>query len=68
MERTDLYHTLKAPWYAPYTFSGYGMDNLYAGEDSGKCLRAFEQGINCYVHQHVKVGHKRKCTTLQELK
>jgi hypothetical protein len=59
MERTDLYHELNAPWYAPYTFSGYGMDNLYSGEDSSKCLRAYEKGIKCYVHQGVKVGHEK---------
>ena len=59
MERTDLYHKLPCPWYAPYLFEGYGMDNLYAGEDSGKCLRAYELGINCYVNKNVRVGHEK---------
>lgn len=62
----DMLNKLPKPLYAPYMFSNYGIDNLYSGEDSSFCLRAYEHGYKSYVHTGVRVGHE-KMTDISEI-
>ena len=57
--RRGVFEKLTYPWFAPFSYTGPGGAEIYAGDDASFCKKAKDAGFDTWLDPKVIIGHEK---------